>query len=51
MTKAERMSGMIGEVQSICLECDFLHGNFKEREAVEIWLCDVIIYVLSVLDF
>ena len=34
MTKAERMSDVIGEVQSICLERDFLTGHFKEKEAV-----------------
>ena len=30
MTKAERMSGVIREVQSICLERDFLAGHFKD---------------------
>ena len=51
MTKAERMSGVIREVQSICLERDFLAGHFKEKEAVTKRWPDVITDVLSVLDF
>ena len=51
MTKAERMSGVIKEVQSICLERDLLAGNFKEKEAVTKRWSDVITDVLSVLDF
>ena len=51
MTKAERMSGVMREVQSICLERDFLAGHFKEKETVTKRWSDVITYVLSVLDF
>ena len=51
MTKAERMSGVIREVQSSCLECDFHTGHFKEKEAVTKRWSDVITDVLSVLDF
>ena len=51
MTKEERMSGVIREVQSICFECDFLTGHFKEKEAVTKRWSDVITDVLSVLDF
>ena len=32
MTKAERMSDVIREVQSICLEHVFLTGHFKGKE-------------------
>ena len=32
--KAEQMLGVIREVQSICLERDFLAGHFKEKEAL-----------------
>ena len=49
--KAERMSGVIKEVQSICLERDFLVGHFKEKEAVTEQWSDVITDVLSALDF
>ena len=51
MTKAERMSGVIREVQSICLEPDFLAGNFKEKEALTNRWSYVITDALSVLDF
>ena len=51
MTEAERMSGVIREVQSICLERYFLAGHFKENEAVTKRWSDVITDVLSVLDF
>ena len=51
MTKAERMLGVIREVQSICLEHDFLTGHFKEKETVTKRWSDVITDVLSVLDF
>ena len=51
MTKAERMSGVIREVQSICLERDFLTDHFKEKEALTKRWSDVITDVLSVLDF
>ena len=51
MTKAERMSGVIREVQSICLERDFLADHFKEKEAVTKRWSYVITYVLGVLDF
>ena len=51
MAKAERMSGMIREVQSICLERDFLTGHFKEKEAVTERWSDVITDVSGVLDF
>ena len=51
MTKAERMSGVNREVQSICLERDFLTGHFNEKEAVIKRWSDVITDVLSVLDF
>ena len=49
VTKVERMSGVIREVQSICLERDFLAGHFKENEAVTKRWSDVITDVLSVL--
>ena len=51
MTKVERMSGVIREVQSICLERDLLPFHFKEIEAVTKRWFDVITGVLSVLDF
>ena len=51
MTKAERMSGVIREVQSICLERDLCTGHFKEKEAATKRLSDEITDVLSVLDF
>ena len=51
MTIAERMSGVIREVQSICLERDFLAGHFKEKEAVTKRWSYVITDVLRVLDF
>ena len=51
MTKAERMSGVIREVQSICLERDFLTGHFKEKETLTKRWSDVIIDVLIGLDF
>ena len=51
MTKARRMSGVIREVQYICLEHDILTGHFKEKEAVTKRWSDVITDVLSVLDF
>ena len=51
MTKTERMSGVIREVQSICIEHDFLIGHFKEKEAVTKRWSDVTTGVLSVLVF
>ena len=51
MTKDERMSGVIREVQSICLERDFVTGHFKEKEVVTKRWSDVITDVLSALDF
>ena len=51
MTKAEQISGVIREVQFICLEHDFLTGHFKEKEAVTKRWSDLITDVLSVLDF
>ena len=43
VTKAERMSGVIRNVQSIYLECDFIIGHFKEKEAVAKRWSDVFI--------
>ena len=51
MMKAERMSDVIREVQSICLERDILIGHFKDKEAVTKRWSDVITDALSVLDF
>ena len=51
MAKAERMSGVIREVQSICIERDFLTGHLKEKEALTKRWSDVIADVLGVLDF
>ena len=45
------MSGVIREVQSICIERDFLAGHFKKKEAVTKRWSDVITDVLGVLDF
>ena len=51
MTKAEQMLGVIREVQSTGLECDFLIGHFKEKGAVTKRWSDVIKDVVSALDF
>ena len=48
VTKAERMSCVIRELESICLEHDFLTVHFKEKEAVTKRWSDVITDVLSV---
>ena len=50
MTKAEQISGVMREDQSICLEHDFLIGHFKVKAVTKQW-SDVITDVLSVLDF
>ena len=51
MIKFEQISGVVREDQSICLERDFLIGNFKEKEAVTKRWSDVITDVLIALDF
>ena len=49
--KVNQTSGVIREVQSICLESDFLLGYIKEKEAVTKLYSEVITDVIGALDF